>query len=147
MGLEFVNGNILTFCGAEFIVHQCNCRSTRSAGLAKALFEMFPEANCYINNEYRRIPGTIQVVNRVINLFGQDFPGRPNSKYETSKMRLLYFEAALEAIHNELPNLQSVAFPQNIGCGLAGGDWKHYFERIKIFSEKLPNVNVFIVCL
>ena len=31
---------------------------------------------------------------------------------------------------------QNLAFPYNIGCGLAGGDWNHYLPMIEDLSVK-----------
>ena len=42
----------------------------------------------------------------------------------------------------ELPELESVAFPYQIGCGLAGGDWKQYRAALEDFAERVKERNV-----
>ena len=42
---EIIQGNILD--EPEWKFHQCNCRTTKAAGVAKNIFEKWPEANRY----------------------------------------------------------------------------------------------------
>ncbi len=85
--LKTVFGDI-TSCGANFIVHQTNCQTSYAMGLAQTMFEKFPYAECYkdpIKRKQRR-PGTA-IIERssrgalldpaIVNLFGQDAPGKP----------------------------------------------------------------------
>ena len=40
---------------------------------------------------------------------------------------------------------QSIAFPAEIGCGLAGGDWAAYHAMLERFARGNPQVRVVIV--
>lgn len=120
---------------ADYICHQCNCVSNNSKGLSKAIFDMFPEANDYEKrkeNGKRDIPGTIAIYDRVINMFAQYYPGRPKYQNDTWVLRIQHFQSCLDRIA-EL-DFESIAFPKNIGCGLAGGDWNIYEEMIINFT-------------
>ena len=35
----------------------------------------------------------------------------------------------------KIPNLESIAFPWRIGCGLAGGNWEWYLGTLKNFAD------------
>ena len=39
-------------------------------------------------------------------------------------------------------NLPSIAFPEQIGCGLAGGDWGAYERMLEEFADANPDVRV-----
>lgn len=83
------------------LVHQTNCRTTSAAGLAKDIFSLYPNANCY-NLKTVRKPGYIDVRlgasdNKepyICNLHGQDAPGGPTLQ-ETREDRLRWFETGL----------------------------------------------------
>ena len=121
----------------NYIAHQCNCASRNALGIARSIFSKFKYANTY---SQKRTPGAIDVLGNgsdkrfVINMYGQFYPGRP-AYNETSEIRLLYFTKCLENIL-EIPDLESVAFPWKIGCGLAGGNWDTYYELLNSFSDK-----------
>ena len=111
---------------------ETNCRSGKGLGLAKILFERFPHANVYaerrpfVKGTQYSVPGTIEVRghgpgpdNRgVINLMGQD-AGGPCKRKGQREARAEYFALGLSAIA-ALDDLTSIAFPHNIGCGIAG---------------------------
>lgn len=50
--LEIVTGSLLE-SECQYIAHQCNCYSTRSAGLATAVFKAFPWADVYSDRRQR----------------------------------------------------------------------------------------------
>jgi hypothetical protein len=60
---------------------------------------------------------------------------------DDEKQRLKWFKATLKQIA-QLPELESVAFPYQIGCGLAGGDWKQYRAALEEFAERVKERNV-----
>ena len=113
--------------------------------------------------EDRTTPGTINVrkpafpgVGRptVICIFGQ-FEMGPPDKYnrvqprppegDSAKTREGWFQDALNAIRHELqPPPESIAFPHEIGCGLAGGDWSRYNAMIQDFAQRMPHTQVII---
>ena len=129
-------------------MHQCNCVTRSSAGLAHFLFQKFPYANAYIDGS-TRTPGTIQIrgdpsLNQrlVVNLFSQYNPGGVTFHTETESVRLKWFKDGLNKLANIRESLESVAFPYLIGCGLAGGDWNKYQLYIEEFANQVAPFNV-----
>ena len=140
-------------CDAKesFIVHQVNCVSKGSAGLAKQLFARFPWANLYASNWSRRVGRAIIFYGQdgkpgIINLCGQYLPGRPR-RGETKEQRLKWFTLALNSVTDSTTwrekNL-SLAVPFGIGCGLAGGDWNDYYPVLQEFAKNNPTVKVVV---
>jgi O-acetyl-ADP-ribose deacetylase (regulator of RNase III) len=155
--LHHVRGDLLAH-DADYIVHQCNCRTTRAWGLAYSLFGSFPHADTYTVPSDpklapmppKRVPGTFTLhggpgtgLRGVINLYGQDAPGKASAA-ETKAQRLTWFQNALLQLA-DVPNLKSVAFPHGIGCGLAGGSWKQYEAALVEFAVLVPETEVYIV--
>lgn len=66
-----------------------------------------------------------------------DVPGQ-NSKQGSPK------QGEVELSTRSSPTL-TIAFPKNIGCGLAGGNWKNYEKFITQFAEGVKGVEV-LVC-
>lgn len=144
----YKSGNLLD-ATEDYIVHQCNCITKRSLGLSEQISERFPYANPYSyrrgNNmailEDRDVPGTIKVYGNgkeqryVIGMFAQYNPGKPQ-RSDTSVEREDWFLQCLHKIG--MQKFQSVAFPDHIGCGLAGGDWEHYHTMIREISVEYP---------
>jgi len=146
-----IGGDLLT-SDCKYIVHQCNCKTVgNGAGLAYYLNKKFPYANTYIPNHHRT-PGTIEIMGDgekdrfVINMYAQNYPGR-TTDYETAENRLNWFKQCLERI-GEIQDFESIAFPYEIGCGLAGGNWEKYCSLIEEFSKNIQDKgDVFIVRL
>ena len=44
-----------------------------------------------------------------------------------------------------LPELESVAFPYGIGCGLAGGNWEEYQAMLEEFANMVYPARVTLV--
>lgn len=148
MKLEIAHGSLLD-SEAQYIAHQCNCVTTRGAHLSRDIFSRYPYADiysCRTKTDWRNSedkPGTITVKGNgvdqryVINMFGQIFPGKPkfpDSKIDGYEARRINFRKCLIAIL-KIQNLNSIAFPWKIGCGLAGGDWDIYYKMIEGFSS------------
>ncbi|MFW5793989.1 MAG: macro domain-containing protein [Bacillota bacterium] len=140
--IEFIKGNILE-SNCKYICHQCNCVSKTSAGLASQIFTEFPWADIYKNRENNSTPGTIIIKGNgldkrfVINILGQIYPGKPYPGNKDNKeSRERYFTFCLKKIL-KIKDLGSLAFPDHIGCGLAGGDWKKYLFFIKSMDNFL----------
>lgn len=138
----YVNGDIF-WTGADYISHQCNATSVgQAAGIAKVIFEKYPYADCYLDRTEPSIPGTIQVcgdrlVERgIINMFSQYYPGGipRNNEKDNEPLRKKWFHQCLKEIAN-LPKFNSIALPDHVGCGIAGGDWDWYLEQIEKFSK------------
>lgn len=159
--MKTVTGNILD-AEDDLICHQCNCVTTDAAGLAAAIFEKFPYADVYSSREKtdgsknennwllrtddRSVPGTIEVrgdgimERRVVAMYAQFFPGRPKPSTppvmtisDSEEKRLQFFQSCLDAIA-KVPDVKSIAFPWQIGCGLARGDWEKYSALLHEFS-------------
>ena len=96
----------------------------------------------------------------VVNLLAQKFPGKPGGLTDNARFREAYFQKCLGALRSSVDaevakrkasqgGFQSqlnVVFPDKIGCGLAGGDWKRYRKMITDWAATLEGkVFVWIV--
>lgn len=150
--VELVEGNLLE-CKEQYLCHQCNCITVKGAHLSGDVFERFPYANIYIDRLHsgkRDIPGTIIIRGRdptnerlIINMLAQYYPGKSRFGTDTASLRQQWFQSCLLAI-SEIPDLQSLAFPYNIGCGAAGGDWSTYKQMICKFAKTIPTTKITI---
>jgi O-acetyl-ADP-ribose deacetylase (regulator of RNase III) len=129
-----IDGDILD-CKSQVIAHQANCVSKEAGGLAKFIFKKFPWADTYskredVNCESDK-PGTITVLGNgkdqryVINMYAQFYPGKAQFGNDTKEKRIEFFQTCLDKIA-KVNGLRSIAFPYQIGCGLAGGVWETY---------------------
>jgi O-acetyl-ADP-ribose deacetylase (regulator of RNase III) len=154
MSLKIVQGDILE-SDAKYIVHQCNCVSASAGGLAGFLFEKYPYSDIYqerIQSNTIHKPGDLYIRGNgkdqryVINAMAQVGPGepRPNRKIkdfwhyipDSAQARETYFSRCLQKIAL-IDNLETVAFPWKIGCGLAAGDWNRYLAVLEHFATTL----------
>jgi len=130
----------------KYIAHQCNCLTTTGKGLSKEIFKKYPFANIYCQRKYRT-PGNIIICSSdsdkkiIINILGQNFPGKSKFESDSVEKRLKWFEKCLDEIGNL--GIDEIAMPYKIGCGLAGGDWSKYLKLIENFGEKYK-INVFL---
>lgn len=140
--LEIISGNIFD-SKEKYIAHQTNCITKRSAHLAKTVFEHYPYADIYSARTEPDTPGSIIIKGNgqdqrfVIAILGQYYPGKPkfpDSTLDGTKAREKYFHKALIEI-SKISNLESIAFPDHIACGAAGGNWDYYFGTIKNFAK------------
>lgn len=134
--LKIIHQNILD---QPTIFHQCNCKSTESKGVARAIFDKYPDANTYIG-EYERIPGNIHIIDysgskKIINAYGQIYPGKPQHGIDSPQERLRYFRQCLDLVLAY--NIKRIAVPWKIGCNLGGGIWEHYEESLIQYSDRL----------
>ncbi len=157
--IKEINGDI-TKINTQYIAHQCNCISKHAYGLAKILFETFPWSDIYkerVSTDHSDFhpdcPGEISIHGNgqdqryVINMLAQFWPGKPKQNEDILdgyKVREKYFKSCLKKII-QIENLESVAFPVNIGCGLAGGDWKQYKSFIEVFAKAKENTEVLLI--
>ncbi len=138
--IKEVSGNLLT-ATEQYIAHQCNCVSNYAAGLAKDIFTRYPYSDIYTKRLIRHNPGSIEICGDgesqrfIINMMAQVYPGK--SKYDTgvdtTEKRQEYFATCLNKIA-QIHNIQSLALPAYIGCGLAGGNWDSYIAIINEFT-------------
>lgn len=143
MGIHLVKADIFT-TGAKFIAHQCNSTSKGSAaGIARIIFDKYPYADIYKDRTEDSIPGTIDVAGDglfyrgIINMFAQYYPGRGQddpSKFDCFADRKKWMHQCLMAIA-DIPDLNSVAFPDHVGCAIAGGDWEWYEVKLNKFAD------------
>lgn len=148
--IKIINENIIN-SKEKYIAHSCNAVSNTSAGLAKTIFDTFPYSNIYKSRSYPytptndELPGNIFIKGNdaderfIINLISQFYPGKPkypNSPTDGYLIREKYFKKCLDKIAN-ISNLDSIAFPYLISCGLAGGDWNNYSKILEDFAAKI----------
>lgn len=140
--VEIIIGDLLE-ATEKYIVHQTNCVSQGgAAGLAFYLFKKFPYADVYANREKPDAPGTSIISGNgkdqryVINLMGQYYPGSfiEDSTNDNEESRKTYFHHALIRLAR-ISDMETVAFPYKIGCGIAGGNWKWYLGTINNFAD------------
>ena len=150
MDLQVVTGDLLD-APEKFICHQCNCLTDHAAGIAQAIFSRFPYADIYKLRSKNHTPtleeqlGNIIIKGNgtgqrfIINMMAQVYPGAPkypDSRKDGTLVRQAAFQECLHKI-TQLPELQSVAFPWQIGCNLGGGDWQVYRHMIREFAEQV----------
>lgn len=147
--IPIINQSLLE-ANTKYIAHQCNCKSNYSAGIAKSIFTKFPYADTYKHRAYTgyNFPGRIDVLgngeeNRfVINMYVQFWPGKPGKDiYDTNDYRIKHLKQCLNNIAN-ITDLESIGFPHNMGCGLAGGNFSEYSKILEIFANHVAKKNV-----
>jgi O-acetyl-ADP-ribose deacetylase (regulator of RNase III) len=159
--IRTVQGDLLD-AEEEYICQQCNCITIRSHGLSASIVKRFPHADPYairrsVGNrnmsipEDKSVPGTIEVYGsdterKVICMFAQYGMGTPysynNTVTDSYTDRAKWFSLCLEKIEDLQPS--SIAFPYQIGCGLAGGNWMVYNKVISDWAKRNPNISVTI---
>jgi len=140
-GIVYKDGDLLDST-EDFIVQQVNSTGAKNLGLASLISKKYPKSNLY-SGKYKvdqRLPGTIIIRDKVINIVGQINPGKPSGA-DSVNNRIDFFRNAL---HNIPRSIKSIAFPMGIGCGLAGGDWNVYLNMIQEFKKDRPDTKVVI---
>ena len=136
------------------IAHQVNAKGYKPGGLAAALVEMYPYANVWkgrtgteehLLGTVRIDPGPDPKKPAVFSLYGQLHGGKPKEPDDSSAHRAALFASALADLKAKAPDLDSIAFPENIGCAIGGGDWHEYKAMIHDFAAAMPNCAVYIV--
>ena len=158
----------------QAIAQQSNCVGCDGRGLALGVSEKMPygcpykerqrmpPSNKFAIPAHRATPGTIDVRRPpasaagrtpiVIAMFAQwemGLPGKynrvqPAPPSDSASTRAGWFRQCLGAIAAIDPPLASIAFPYEIGCGLAGGDWRVYERMIVEFADANPHTRVTI---
>lgn len=137
--MEYIYDSDLLKCGTQIIAQQCNCVTKTAKGLSKTISDAYEHANFY-DRASPSTPGTIEVRGGkgkqwVLAMYAQYHPGGASEKNgDTKEQRLVWFEACLEKI-KKIKNMRVIAFPHNIGCGLAKGDWDQYHALLEKFAE------------
>lgn len=141
--------------GGANIAHQVNAAGTRPGGLAAKVVMKFPFASVHTEGQQKHLLGTVRIDTApvelkgqritVFSMYGQCYGGKPEKTGDFSADREANFAKALTDIRTKAPNLESIAFPENIGCGIGGGDWSRYEEMILDFASAMPRCTVYIV--
>ena len=132
----------------SYIIHGCNAQGKMGSGVAKVLFDRYPNVRTLYLAAYerarvdgKRFLGTIHYCpnepHNVINAITQDgygYDGRLYADYEAIAECFL----ALDAIAPQ-GSMQAVAMPL-VGCGLAGGSWPLVSEIIERTSTNYQPV-------
>lgn len=135
MKLVYKYGDLLQETKLKAIAHQANCYATMGAGIAAQIAKQFPEAE----NADKRMDHDFPKLKKlgmfsfarikqpdwyIFNLYGQGRYGRVNG--------VSIRQTNYEAIYNALSScahfcvtheIESIGFPKNMSCGIAGGDW------------------------
>ena len=157
--INIIHKNLLE-SDEPLIVHQTNCISTNSKGLASEIFKKYPYADVYSCRRKQNnnnaipddwdIPGTISIKKGngpiIVAMFAQYDKGNVGHSYllslekDNQELREKWFKKCLKEIKIYMiaNSIKSVGFPYKIGCGLAGGNWEIYNEMIEEFSKDAP---------
>lgn len=171
MPLDIITGDLLNVpTGADkYIVQQCCCTSTRTAGLSQAIVKKWPALNPYARRtavgkthtstmDSRPYHGSAELLTdgstNLICLYAQYGPGKPGI-YEDDFIimpdggidRLQYFKRALKDTLSIVEKGSTLYFPYGIGCGLAGGKWEKYEQVLKDFAAENPDLKIVVVRL
>ena len=144
--LKIVNDDLLN-AKEQYICQQTNCISVNAHGLSETIrvklgvdpysLRRALNGRNHAIAEDCDVPGTIKVFKNVICMLAQYGMGKPykygNKVEDSFEKRLLWFKTCLFEISKLKPS--SVAFPYNIGCGLAGGNWEDYLAALNHFSN------------
>ena len=143
--VKIVKGNLLD-ATEDIIAHQVNCMGVMGSGLAKQIRNKYPEVYAnykdYLKNYKGKILGSAQSVvchdgKIVFNLFGQYGYGRDKQYTDYNALKSALSSLYLFTYNKNL----SIAFPYNLGCGLAGGDWNVVYKIIEeVFNDYDVNI-------
>lgn len=125
-------GDVLT-SSANIIAHQVNCRGVMGAGLAKQIKSKYPKVfaeykllcnRCEENGDSKLLLGVVQFVESNSKIFANCF-AQLNYNARIKQTQEEYFKECMITLekHAREKNLNSVAIPYKMGCGLAGGNW------------------------
>jgi len=128
MGLRIIQGDIIE-AEEPLIIHQVNCQDVMGSGVARALYEKWPEVKKSYHEFCSKIPiedrlGSCDVAiggdKYVINAFSQFTFGTSGQHTDYSAVRNCFLLAKVLMHH---VGIDTIAIPYNYGCGLGGGDW------------------------
>jgi len=134
--IKIIDGDILQ-AKEDIRCHQTNAKGVMGGGIAKQIKEKYPEVYkaykelCDKHNP-NDLLGEVQYVEChdgyvIANLFGQEGFGRNKQYTNYDALR-----NALNIVYKRAKQYhESVAIPVNLGCGLAGGDWKIVYGAIE----------------
>ena len=137
------------------LVHQCNCKGVMGSGIAKQIRDTYPLVYEEFKKDYDRgnaklgnilsveVPLSDGTTRLIINIYAQD-ESEPRTIRHTDYGA---FAACLFKIKDGFRYMNKreikIGFPDHIGCGLAGGDWKIVERLIEdVFAEPEWNVEI-----
>jgi O-acetyl-ADP-ribose deacetylase (regulator of RNase III) len=136
---KYIVGDI-TETELKYIAHGVNCQNKMGSGVAKALYEKFPDVKKSYHEYFKgkvlgkKHLGILQYsysddeTKVIINCFTQENYGYDGNRYVNYKAIVDCFKLLRDGSKGRI-----LAIPK-IGCGLAGGDWN--------FVEQLINDTV-----
>lgn len=125
--VQIIEGDILNITDL-LIAQQCNCISKGGKGFYLSVIKKYPDQDPYKTRDGPSLPGTIQVDKNIIHLFAQWAPGSSKLSCDTKDQRIFWFKQCLDLV--DQLNLNKIAVPYGIGCGLAGGHWPTYEKML-----------------
>jgi hypothetical protein len=148
------------------LAHQVNADPRKKpGGLAKDLTKLYKFANLHkegAEGPQDDLLGTARIdtapsdpkgphgqktATTIVSIYGQRYGGKPGGERDSSAAREEYFKNGLDDIKRQVPDLESIAFPEKIGCGIGGGHWPTYQNMILEFANDMPSCTVYIVSL
>lgn len=145
-------GDALTYDGV--LCHQVNCKGVMGAGIAKSIRKSLLSAKHYkhyqmlcSNFNKNHLLGhslyceIVPEKKYVANCFAQDGYGCDMRKTDyTALFRCMEDVKRFAKTHGNL----NVIVPGLIGCGLAGGDWKHVYQQIltPLFADSIIELDI-----
>lgn len=116
----------------DIIAHQTNCKGVMGAGLALQIKNKYPNVFyeyknfCEKYNFSEDLLGKIYISNLENGKFIVDLFGQYGFSTKTKQTNLKYLKNSLILLKDfALNNNLSISLPFNIGCGLAGEEWKN----------------------
>lgn len=143
--MNYINKDITTV-DFGFICHQVNCQGVMGAGVALAIRKKWESVyhtyfQAYKNGELKL--GNVIFVSVtphicVANLCGQEFYGRKGTYTDYTALDKAIYQISItrNKANQTTGTLTPVYFPNNMGCGLAGGNWKIVS---KIIEKHIPD--------
>lgn len=140
--IELYHGNIFE-APVDIIIHQANCFNTMSAGIAKRIKQIFPEAykvDLATKRGDKNKLGTFSIAASkskiIINLYGQYMYGRDKcyTDYRAVKKGLIAIKEFVKGVSDSQGEV--IGIPYGMGCVNAGGDWQIVERLIREVFEK-----------
>ena len=125
---------------APAIAHQVNCKGVMGGGVALQVRQKYPSVFTTYKAACKKLQpdqlmGTIQPClcggfqeRWIINCFAQDGFGTDKQYTDYEALEKCFRKMRRWAIER---NVEKIAFPYGIGCGLGGGDWTVIHDLLK----------------
>jgi O-acetyl-ADP-ribose deacetylase (regulator of RNase III) len=140
-------GNLLEAQDVDAIAHVCNLFCTFGAGFALHLKNKYPEAyaaDCKTKNGATEKLGKCSHTTTAIKIYNMyAMTGLGRSKRQ---VHYEYLIQCLTAVKNNMiaSKRKTLGIPYNMGCALAGGDWRIVRAIIEsVFDESEVNVYIY----